>query len=47
MVRLLSWNARGLNDREKRVLKNALREWKYDLICLQEKKLEKVELSDI
>jgi len=48
MVRLLSWNVRGLNDREKRVLlKNVLREWNCDLICLQETKLEKVELSDI
>ena len=47
MVRLLSWNVRGLNDHEKRVLlKNAFREWNCDLICLQETKLEKVELSD-
>ena len=47
MVRLLSWNVRGLNDCWKRVLKNVLREWNCDHICLQETKLEKVELSYI
>jgi len=46
MVRLLSWNVRGLNDIAKRaMLKNVLREWKCDLICLQETKLEDVELN--
>jgi len=48
MVKLLSWNVRGLNNRDKRVLlENVLRGWNCDLICLQETKLEDVELSDI
>ena len=34
---------RGINDRDKRVLlKNVLRGWNCDLICLQEPKLEDV-----
>ena len=38
----------GLNDLEKRVLlRNVLRDWNCNLICLQETKLEDVELSDI
>jgi len=45
MFRLLSWNVRGLNDSRKRdVIKSFLREWRYDLICLQETKLEAVSL---
>ena len=48
MFRLLSWNVRGINDLRKRdVLKNYLRTWKCDLICLQETKLEDVSLSVI
>ena len=48
MFRFISWNVKGINDRDKRVLlKNFLRDWKCDLICLQETKLEDVELSDI
>jgi len=48
MFRLLSWNVRGLNDSHKRdVIKSFLREWRCDLICLQETKLEVVSLSVI
>ena len=48
MFRFLSWNVRGINDRKKRVLlKSFLRDWNCDLICLQEARLENVELSDI
>ena len=36
----LSWNVRGLNDYRKRsIVKNLLRDWKCDVICLQETKL--------
>ena len=40
-LKLLSWNVRGLNDPHKRVVvKNLLREWKCDIVCLQESKLD-------
>jgi hypothetical protein len=43
-LKLLSWNVRGLNDPKKReVLKNWLTEWKVDVVCLQETKLDKVD----
>ena len=39
---------RGINDRDKRaLLKNFLRDWKCDLICIQETKLEEVALPNI
>ena len=39
-LRMISWNVRGLNDPRKRlVVKNLLREWKYDVVCLQETKI--------
>ena len=39
-LKILSWNVRGLNDCRKRsIVKNLLREWKCDVICLQETKL--------
>jgi len=48
VFRLLSWDVRGINDLRKRdVLKFFLRDWKCDLICLQETKLEDVSLSVI
>ena len=48
MVRLLSWNVRGLNLNVKRaMLRSVLREWNCDLVCLQETKLETIELSDV
>jgi len=47
MFKLLSWNARGINDRGKRLLKIILRDWSCNLICIQETKLKEVQLSDI
>ena len=39
-LRLLSWNDRGLNNPCKReVCKNLLKEWRCDIVCLQETKL--------
>ena len=39
-LKILSWNVRGLNDSRKcLIVKNLLREWKCDVICLQETKL--------
>lgn len=39
--KLVSWNVRGLNNRDKRVVvKSLMGDWKTDIICLQETKLE-------
>ena len=39
-IKMISWNVRGLNDPRKRlVVKNLLREWKCDVVCLQETKI--------
>ena len=39
-LRLLSWNVRGLNNSQKReVCKNLLKDWRCDVVCLQETKL--------
>ena len=39
---------RGINDRDKKVLlKSFLRDWKCDLVCLQETKMEAISLSDV
>jgi exonuclease III len=41
--KILSWNVRGLNDRDKRLrISNLLRLWKVDIVCLQETKLKGV-----
>ena len=43
-LKLLTWNVRGLNDPKKWVvLKNWMRKWKVDIVCLQETKLDKVD----
>ena len=39
-IKMISWNVRGLNDPWKRlVVKNLLRKWKCDVVCLQETKI--------
>lgn len=39
--KIISWNVRGLNERDKRLrVKNLLRDWKTYIVCLQETKLE-------
>ena len=44
-LRLLSGNVRGFNNSRKReVCKNLLKEWKCDIVCLQE---TKVSSSDV
>ena len=43
-LKILSWNVRGLNDCQKRlIVKNLLREWKCDVICLQETELSSID----
>jgi hypothetical protein len=45
-LRLLSWNVRGLNNPQKREsIKYWLRSWKCDVVCLQETKLDQVDLQ--
>jgi endonuclease/exonuclease/phosphatase family metal-dependent hydrolase len=44
--RILSWNVRGLNKREKRLrISNLLRDWKADIICFQETKVHGISSS--
>jgi hypothetical protein len=44
--RLISWNVRGLNQGSKQLkIRNLLRQWKADIICLQETKLELISNS--
>jgi exonuclease III len=39
--KILSWNVRGLNDRDKCMrISNLLRLWKVDIVCFQETKME-------
>jgi hypothetical protein len=45
-LRIISWNVGGLNVRAKRRrVSNSLRMWKGDVVCLQETKLEVVDLA--
>ena len=40
-LRILSWNVRGTNDREKRkLIKDVIKSQKVDLVCLQETKIQ-------
>ncbi|KAG2719639.1 hypothetical protein I3760_03G275000 [Carya illinoinensis] len=39
--KIISWNVRGLNEQAKWLqVRNLLRQWQGDIICLQETKLE-------
>ena len=43
--KILSWNVRGANAPDKRkVIKNFLRSYRADLVCLQETKVQKMTL---
>lgn len=40
-VKIITWNVRGLNQANKRcVIKNLIHEWKADVFCFQETKIE-------
>ena len=44
-LRLLSWNVRGLNNpRKRKVCKNLLKDWKCDIVCLQETKVSSTDI---
>jgi len=39
--KIFSWNVRGMNELEKRMkIRGLLREWKEDIVCLQETKMQ-------
>ena len=40
-LKIISWNVKGLNEKEKRLkVRNFLRTWRADIVCLQETKLK-------
>ncbi|KAG2695986.1 hypothetical protein I3760_07G037600 [Carya illinoinensis] len=42
--KIVYWNVRGLNELNKRLrIRNMLREWKVDIVCLQETKLKTID----
>ena len=42
-LRILSWNVRGANDREKRnLIKEVIKSQKANLVCLQETKIQEM-----
>lgn len=46
--KIISWNVRGVNGLKKHLhVKNLLRLWKVDVICLQETKLKSINRSII
>ena len=45
-IRIVFWNVRGLNDGSKRLtVRHLLKQWKADLVCLQETKLQSMTLG--
>ena len=45
---ILSWNVRGLNCPDKRLMvRNLLCQWRVDIVCLQETKLEYISRKDV
>ncbi|KAG6668450.1 hypothetical protein CIPAW_01G171200 [Carya illinoinensis] len=46
--KIISWNVRGLNEINKRLrVRSLLRQWKGDIICLQETKLKHIDRNII
>ena len=45
-IKILSWNVRGVNDSDKRkVIKNLIRTNRVDLVCLQETKVQEMNID--
>ena len=45
-VKIISWNVRGVNGSEKRkVIKNFLRSYRVDIVCLQETKVQEMSVE--
>ena len=40
-LKIISWNVRGLNEWDERLqVRNLIKNWRLDIVCLQETKLE-------
>ena len=47
-LRIVSWNVRGLNEQDKKLrVRNLIRKWKADIVCLQETKMELINRGTI
>ena len=47
-LRIVSWNVGGLNEQDMRLwVRNLIRKWKADIVCLQETKMELINRSVI
>ena len=47
-LRIVSWNVRGLNEQDKRLrVRNLIRKWRADIVCLQETKMELINRGTI
>ena len=45
-IKIISWNVRGVNDPDKRkVIKNFLRSYRADIVCLQETKIQEMTVN--
>jgi exonuclease III len=45
---IISWNVRGMNEPKKRMkIRRRLREWKVDIVYLQETKMEVINIKVI
>ena len=45
-LKIMSWNVRGANDSDKRlIIKSFLNSQKAELVCLQETKIQKLDLG--
>jgi exonuclease III len=43
MHKIISWNVRGLNERDKQMrINNLLKLWTMDIVCFQEMKMESI-----
>jgi exonuclease III len=46
--KILVWNVRGLNDKDKSLrIRGLLRDWRADIVCLSETKLEHISREEI
>ena len=42
-IRILSWNVRGANDRDKRsIIKSVIKAQRADVVCLEETKIKEM-----
>ena len=42
-IRILSWNVRGANDRDKRrIIKSVIKSQRVDVVCVQETKIKEM-----